>query len=109
MGQGIKARRTRALEISARVKQRVWERDKERCVFCHSPYAAPEAHYIRRSQGGLGIEQNILTVCRRCHRRFDEGTRDERESMKRIAQAYLQKKYSGWNEIGLVYRKGETQ
>ena len=50
----MKARRTKALEISAKVKQLVWARDKEHCIFCQSPYAAPEAQYIRRSQGGLG-------------------------------------------------------
>lgn len=48
----MKARRTKALEISARVKQLVWARDKEHCIFCQSPYAAPEAHYIRREPRG---------------------------------------------------------
>ena len=30
----MKARRTKALEITAKVKQRVWDRDKEHCIFC---------------------------------------------------------------------------
>lgn len=105
----MKARRTKALEISAKVKQRVWDRDKEHCIFCQSPYAAPEAHYIRRSQGGLGTERNILTVCRRCHRRFDEGTKEQREQMKRWAKAYLQSKYTDWKEESLVYKKGAME
>nr|DAR05108.1 MAG TPA: 5-methylcytosine-specific restriction enzyme A [Caudoviricetes sp.] len=106
---GLKAARTKAIGISPSVKRKVWARDKERCIFCQSPYAAPEAHYIRRSQGGLGIEQNIFTACRRCHRRFDEGTKEQREQMKRWAKSYLQSKYAGWKEEGLVYKKGAME
>lgn len=49
---GLKAARTRALGISPAVKRKVWARDKEHCIFCQSPYAAPEAHYIRREPRG---------------------------------------------------------
>lgn len=30
---------------------------------CGSSYAMPNAHYIARAQGGLGIEENIVTLC----------------------------------------------
>lgn len=69
-------RRTKALQISPDVKRRVWERDG-RCILCHRP-GSPDAHYIPRSQGGLGVE----------------------------IRAYLMKCYPDWDEADLVYRKG---
>ncbi len=57
--------------ISKKVKMRVYERDKGRCVICDAP-GAPNAHYISRAQGGLGIEENIVTLCTRCHREYDQ-------------------------------------
>lgn len=47
-------RRTKALAISDKVKQAVLDRD-EYCVWC-GRQGAPNAHYISRAQGGLGIE-----------------------------------------------------
>ena len=96
-------RRTKALAISPRVKQIVWERDGERCVVCGSHYAAPCAHFIARSQGGLGIEENIVTLCQNCHYAFDFGT--ERETIAEIARAHLQSHYPDWNDDNLIYRK----
>ena len=42
----------------------VWERDNHRCIFCGKlvPYNLANSHFIKRSQGGLGIEQNIMTM-----------------------------------------------
>lgn len=98
-------RRTKALAIPKKVKDAVWERDGHRCVLCGSPYAAPEAHFIARSQGGLGIEQNILTLCRDCHRRYDSTT--ERATLRETLGEYLKACYPGWEEYTLIYRKGE--
>lgn len=97
-------RRTKALSISKAVKEKVWERDDGCCVYCGSPYALPEAHYIPRSQGGLGVEKNVLTMCRDCHRRFDQTV--ERQKMKGFFRAYLEKQYPDWNEDELIYKKG---
>ena len=67
----MKGRRTKALEIPQKVKRIVFERDNGQCILCGAP-GLPEAHFIPRSKGGLGIEQNIVTLCRECHRRFDQ-------------------------------------
>lgn len=64
-------RRTKALAIPPKVKAQVWDRDLHRCVLCGSPYAFPDAHYISRAQGGLGIPENVVTLCRPCHDRYD--------------------------------------
>ena len=55
-------KRTKALDIPEKVKRRVWERDGHQCVLCGSIYAMPNAHYISRAQGGLGIEENAVII-----------------------------------------------
>ena len=73
----ISSKRAKACAIPNAVKERVWERDHHCCVYCKSIYASPEAHYIPRSRGGLGIEENVLTLCRLCHDAFDCGRRSD--------------------------------
>ena len=96
-----KAKRTKALEIPPKVKEKVLDRD-ECCVWC-GKQGQPNAHYIARSQGGLGIEENILTLCYDCHRRYDQST--ERQKMREFFKEYLKTKYSEWNEENLIYKK----
>lgn len=98
-----KSTRTKALDISPRVKRRVWERDGEACVLCHSRRAAPNAHYINRSQGGLGIEQNIVTLCAACHDRMDNGADGSR--LRRQVKEYLGKCYPGFSDEKRRYVK----
>lgn len=95
-------KRTRACAISKKTKLRVYERDKGRCIFCGAP-GLPEAHYIPRSHGGLGIEQNILTACRPCHDKMDNST--DRQQMLQVAADHLKRLYPDWNEQSLVYDK----
>lgn len=96
-------KRTKALQISKSVKDAVWERDGHQCVLCGSHYAQPNAHYISRAQGGLGIEENIVTLCQNCHRRYDQT--ELRTPIRRCLCAYLKSKYPGWDESKLYYRK----
>lgn len=97
------SRRTKALQIPKRVKDAVYERDGGRCIWCGSAEGLPEAHFISRAQGGLGIEENVLTLCRSCHRRYDQT--EDRKDMRVFFQRYLQCKYQDWDEERLVYRK----
>ncbi len=98
----MKSRRTKALEISRSVKQKVYERDGGCCILCGRP-GNPEAHFISRAHGGLGIEENIVTLCRECHRRFDQTT--DRELMWPMIADYLKSHYADWEIGNLVYRK----
>lgn len=66
-------KQTKATSIPKSVKEAVYERDGGRCILCGRNNGEPVAHVIRRSQGGRGIEQNIVTLCPSCHRAFDEG------------------------------------
>lgn len=99
----MRSARTKACDISQKVKFAVWERDGERCIICGSHIAMPNSHYIKRSQGGLGIEENITTMCLKCHDAFDGAGR---EAMKSKVAAYLKSKYPGWDESKLIYKKG---
>lgn len=101
------SKRAKALAIPKAVKDKVWERDGHRCVNCGSIYAFPEAHYIPRSRGGLGIEQNIVTLCRLCHDAFDNGTATMRHDIGCRIREYLQAIYPDWDESKLIYRKDD--
>jgi 5-methylcytosine-specific restriction endonuclease McrA len=102
----MKSKRTKACEISPQVRKRVEERDSidgvPRCIFC-GRYGRGEAHYINRSQGGLGIEENIVTVCRECHRQMDNGLNTQIYREK--AEKYLKSIYPNWNKSKLVFNK----
>ena len=109
-----KSQRTKALEIPIEVKKAVAERDSidghPCCIWCGkpapttNPLAFSNAHYIPRSQGGLGIVQNTLTLDWKCHLRFDQS--EHREEMRSFFKDYLQKKHPGWDEEKLIYKKG---
>ena len=97
-------RSTKMCSIPQAVKHRVWERDHHRCIVCGDMRtASPVAHYIPRSQLGLGIEENIVTLCLKCHCAFDNSV--SRPWMKAVIKDYLQSKYDHWDEEMLVYRK----
>lgn len=104
--------RTKALSIPQEVKRAVAERDSCEghpcCILCgkpaptDAPLAFSNAHYISRAQGGLGIEENILTLCPKCHRLFDGVGREE---VRPIMVRHLKEFYSYWSESELTYKK----
>lgn len=102
---GYRSKRSRACDIAPKVKKIVAERDGGLCIVCGKP-GAPNAHYISRAHGGLGIEQNIVTLCLPCHECYDNGV--FRENYKEAIRGYLMEHYEDWNEERLIYRKGET-
>lgn len=100
----MKTKRSKACDIPQAVKHKVWERDGERCIICGSPTAMPNAHYIGRAQGGLGVEQNIVTLCQTCHHAYDNSPK--RPVYREYIKKYLIDKYgAGWDEEKLVYNK----
>lgn len=94
---------TRATAISKSVRCAVYERDGYRCIICGSSQGQPNAHYIARSQGGLGVEENIVTLCPCCHRDYDQSCK--RKVYKDFIKSYLKNKYPEWDENKLIYRK----
>ena len=109
----MKADRTKALEIPLEVKRKVAERDSVDghpcCIWCgkpaptSNPLAFSNAHYIPRSQGGLGVEENTLTLDWECHLMFDQT--ESHKAMKGVFKNYLKSKYPDWDEEKLIYKK----
>ena len=103
---------TKARDFGRKAKVAISERDSINgwpcCVWCGAAAPAPlawsNAHFIARSQGGLGIPENGLTLCPECHRRYDQST--QREHMRQFFREYLKTNYYNWSEDNLVYRKG---
>lgn len=96
-------KRTRACSITAAVKKRVEERDGHRCIFCGKP-GRGEAHVIPRSHGGLGVEQNLITVCRACHFNLDDTV--SRPFYLELAKEHLKVFYPDWSADSVIYKKG---
>lgn len=104
--KGKKHKQTKEKEIPKEVKIAVWNRDKNKCIFCGKEvdvfYA--NAHFIPRSAGGLGIEENIFTACENCHREQDNGKDSKLYDKK--AEKHLKRIYGvNWDKKKLIYKK----
>lgn len=94
---------TNACDISPKVRKKVEERDEGVCIVCGHNNGIANAHYIRRSRGGLGIEQNIGTLCPKCHHEYDNGGKEKEHG--EVFKEYLINHYPDWNEEDLIYNK----
>lgn len=103
------SKRSKACAIPQAVKRIVYERDKGHCVGC-GRWVEPRcacAHYIARAHGGLGIEENIVTLCDDCHRIMDHVAGERSDAIKLAVYAHLRALY-GADRItreNLVYDK----
>lgn len=101
----MKSKLAKATAISKEVRQRVWERDHMACIYCHRrvPVECANSHFIKRSQLGLGIEQNIVTACPNCHYKYDFGVNCK--DMINYTREYLSLFYGALKRENLVYHK----
>lgn len=110
-------RMTKFTAIPASVKAKVAKRDcahgPATCIICGAP-GSPSCHIVRRSQGGMGVEENIVTLCSPCHYAFDEGLGIKRlqplgfHSQKDVENYiidYIKGFYTDWTIEGVTYRK----
>ena len=99
--------RLKAVGISPEVKKRVAERDSwdgwNCCILCGSPEGQPNSHVVPRSDNGMGIEENVVTLCWNCHQRYDNT--EERNALKSEIIAYLKGFYPDWDEEKVRYKK----
>ena len=87
------------------VRDRVYERDSWEdnacCVFCGKPRGIEVHHFIERSRGGKGIEENLVCLCKQCHTKIHQGDTD----LQNFVRDYLSDHYEGWSEESLIARK----
>ena len=102
----MRSKRSRATDISPKVRAVVIERDSGRCIFCGSHKYLTIAHYIPRSSGGLGIEQNLTLACFTCHYELDHGM--HRKEYQEIQKDYLDKLYPNFKDMERKYSRWKT-
>lgn len=100
--QGVKL--SQLTDIPPKVRKAVYERDSfdgaPCCIRCGRPY--PQVHhYIERSRGGLGIEQNLVCLCAGCHQELHS---ENYREMSDFVREYLNNRYDDWNEKDLAGR-----
>lgn len=104
--KGKKHKQTKEKEIPIKVKIKVWERDSHCCILCGKPVPVfnANAHFIPRSAGGLGIEENIFTACENCHIEQDNGNYTKEYDIK--VENHFKNIYGAdWDKSKLVYKK----
>ena len=110
-------RMTKFTAIPASVKAEVANRDcthgPATCIICGQP-GTPSCHIVRRSQGGMGVAENIVTLCSQCHYAFDEGLFLKRlwplglktqQDVREYIIEYIKGFYPDWTEESVTYRK----
>lgn len=111
-----KSKRAKACDIHANVRREIYKRDGG-CIFCQMNYRMPPEdefittmgqlqimHFVPRSQGGLGIPQNLACGCAWHHMLLDNG-KDTRADMLGRFEAYLKRCYKDWSREKLIYNK----
>lgn len=111
-----KSKRTETVQFSQKTKEKIYYRDNMQCIFCSMGYCnecksgmllqiKDIMHFIPKSQGGKGIEQNGAVGCRYHHDLMDNGDKGLREDMLKKFEAYLRSIYPDWNKKNLFYKK----
>lgn len=109
------AKHTKLLQFSKDTKQRIAGRDQG-CIFCKIRYHMEGSnwllldikdimHYVNKSAGGLGIEENGVLGCRWHHGLLDNGNKGLRSEMLEIMREHLKSKHPDWDERKLKYNK----
>lgn len=113
-------RQTKATAIPSGVKAAVANRDCSNgpatCIICGRP-GGPHCHIVRRSQGGKGVVENIVTLCNECHYAFDEGIGlkrleplgfHSRQDIEDFIIDYIKSFYPDWTREKVTYHRWKT-
>jgi predicted restriction endonuclease len=99
---------SKACDITPKVRATVLRRDSHRCIYCHTPYALQLAHvFYNRSHGGLGVVENLVTLCIEHHCAMDNGKIEKSKPVRDVCESYLRGRYYGFDFDSLKYKKGE--
>ena len=101
------SKRTKATDISQKVRQEVYARDswegRTCCIHCGSPYRLQVAHYLGRGIGGLGIKENLVVLCVKCHQAYDQS--NQMNDMKEFIKTYLDNYYPNFTNEERKFKK----
>lgn len=98
------SKKSKACDISPSVRNLVLKRDDCRCIICGIKNNLQIAHYVSRARNGLGIPENLVTLCYKHHYLYDNGK--YHNEIKEHITTYLKAHYPDWDNINLVYKKG---
>lgn len=99
----MKSKRSKAMDVSHKTRLEVFERENYRCLLC-GDIGTDCAHYLSRgAKGGLGIPENLVLLCRKCHFELDQTPK--RKELLLIIKHYLELKYPGFQDKDRVYNK----
>lgn len=109
-------KQTKAHQFSKKVQKNIYRRDNGICIFCRENYhmhcknpmlyeLKDVMHYINKSAGGVGVEENGALGCRYHHSLLDNGNKGLRKEMLEVFRQYLKNCYPNWNEAALFYKK----
>ena len=109
------SKHTKLLQFDKKTALKIAQRDKE-CLFCKMAYHMHSTtqlayqiqdimHFVNKSDGGLGIEQNGVLGCRYHHSLLDNGNKGLRQEMLEIMERHLKSIYKDWTREALVYKK----
>lgn len=108
------------LRFDKETAEKIVQRDYGECLFCRIAYHMESTtklgyaiqdimHFIPKSHGGLGVEQNGVLGCRYHHDLLDNGNKGLRTEMLQIMEEHLKSCYTGWSREGLTYKKAYNQ
>lgn len=95
-------RLTKATDITKHVRQEVLVRDNAKCIICGSMYGLSLHHFVPRSKCGMGISENLVTLCRHCHFKVHNNSKLNFQSRIKI---YLDTLYPGFKKTDRIHNK----
>lgn len=83
-------KRTKATSIKKKVRDEVLHRDHYNCVNCGTTQMLTIAHvFVSRAKGGLGVKENLATLCMECHHKYDNGMKREMTEVQTNVVEYM--------------------
>jgi hypothetical protein len=92
-------------ELNAGLKERVKEKQGYKCGLC-GRQGYDVHHIVRRSQGGMDIELNLIYVCRECHAKIHAKKNLEkmlkRQLKNKLEKLFIYSKHYSIKEISQI-------
>jgi len=92
-------------EISKAVRQLVWERDGGKCIYCNKAGFSNVHVFVSRAHGGLGVKENVGTLCMLHHHWLDNGLNRQHKLVKEKLYEYMYSLYPDLEIDNLRYKK----